>query len=467
MGSYAVAAWLLIEVVVTIKDPLGLPGWSDTLAIVALLMGFPVCAILAWLYDITGKGIERTVDAEPGDETLLRALTSKDKWIVFFSVTAATLLLVTSAYLVLERSTDRFDSLAVLPFDSESLDEDSRYLGNGIRDSVITRLSRLKSLRIKTHASNMRSNETPQSLGRLLGVATVCLGRIEQRGGSLEINAELIDVDDGSIIWREKYTSHASSLIEIENQLSSEVARQLGVQLSEDEKAAVARAPTNNPAAHKLYLQGRYFWNRRTKEGFAASIDYFERALALDPSYALAYAGLADTYLMMFGWGMDKPENVVQRVIDAADHAIQFDSTLAEPHAVLGYLKTVYDRDWDGARAEFLRAIELNSNYSTAHHWYAFLLMTQGDMRSAIEEIVLARDLEPLSPIINAEVGYFYIFNGEYEQALESLQTASLLDPNYSLTLSHLARAYALLDRREEVQDLEELEAGEEELPQL
>jgi TolB-like protein/Flp pilus assembly protein TadD len=450
VGSYAVVAWLLIEIVVTIEDPLGLPDWSDTLAIVALLMGFPVCAVLAWVYDFTGTGFERTAEAGAGDQAVAGGLSGADKRSITLSIAAALLLLATSAYLVIGRSPEQFDSLAVVAFDSAGIESDLQYLGNGIRDGLITRLSRLRALRIKPGSVGPGDRGDPRSLGRLLGVAVVCMGRISQRGNSLEFVADLIDTHDGSIIWRGEYSSQASSLVEIENQLSSEISRQLGLQLSEEDEAAVARAPTSNPAAHKLYLQGRYFWNRRTREGFAASIDFFKRALALDPNYALAHAGLADTYLMMLGWGMERPEVVAPSVMDAARRAIQLDSSLAEPHAVLGYLKTIYSRDWQGARAEFLQAIELNGNYSSAHHWYAFLLMTEGDMRSAIEEILLARELEPLSPIINAEVGYFHLFGGEPEKALEALHAATLLDPNYVSTLHYLARAYAMAGRGEE-----------------
>jgi len=440
VGSYAVVAWVLIEIAVTVEEPLGLPGWTDTLAIVTLLMGFPVCAALAWVYDFTTKGIERTADAEPGDEALAGALTAADKRTIALSVAAAVLLLATSAHLVIGRAPGHYESLGVISFDSGGVDSDLLYLGDGIRDGLITRLTRVQALRIKSGSGDtLQKNGDPQSLGRLLGVEALGHGRIEQRGSSLQIVAELVDTDDGSIIWRSQYSTEVSSLVEIENLLALEVARELGLKLSADEEAALARAPTSNPAAHRLYLQGRYFWNRRTGEGFAASIDFYQRALALDPNYALAYAGLADTYLMMLAWGLDQPENFAHKIVDAAERAVRLDPSLAEPHAVLGYLNTIYSRDWDVARSEFLRAIELNSNYSSAHHWYAFFLMT-----------VLARELEPLSPIINSEVGYFHLFTGEYENALEALQAATLLDPNYVWTLNHLARAYALMGRRDE-----------------
>jgi TolB-like protein/Tfp pilus assembly protein PilF len=462
LASYAVVAWLLIQIVVTVADPLGLPAWSKTLVIVALAIGFPVCAALAWVYDITAHGVERTAAAAAGSAHDA-APAKLDRWWLTIAAAAIVLVVLTGSYLVIEKPAPAFDRLAILPFENRAADDATRYLGDGIRDSLVTRISRIAALKLVSTDATGQTNA--RELGRLLGVAAIVLGSVAQRGDTLEIVARLLDTRDGSILWQEEYSSEASSLLTIERTIATEVAHRLRLPLSADETAAIARMPTSNPAAHRLYLQGRYFWNRRTAEGFAASIDYYDRAIALDPTYALAYAGLANTYLMILAWGIQPPAAVAQKVVDAAEEAIRLDPTLAEPHATLGYLKTIYDRDWNGAQAHFLRAIELNNNYSSAHHWYAFLLWTKGEVRAAVEEIELARESEPLSPVINAEVPTFYLAAGEYERALEELKRALLLDPNYPPTLAYLGRAYALLGRRaegvEEMRRWRELASGD------
>jgi eukaryotic-like serine/threonine-protein kinase len=445
VASYAVVAWLLIQVVVSVEGPLDLPPWSDTFVIVASIIGFPVCALLAWFYDFTRRGIERTADADAGQVEPLR---QGDRWTIGLAGAAATLLVATSAYFLIGRPGPVLDTIALSPFALVDVDANTAYLGDGLRDSLVTRLSRLKTLRIKTIASTDAEIDAA-ALGRRLDAEAVCSGRVLQRGDSIEIIVELVDADDGAILWREEYSTTGTSLLAIEADISEEIARRLGLELGPDAVSTLRRAPTSNPAAHRLYQQGRYFWNRRTLDGLEASIDYYNRAIALDPNYALAYAGLADSYLMLLGWGLRPPNEVSDLVVQSARRAIQRDSSLAQPHAALGYLKTIHELDWEGARAEFLQAIALDGNYSSAHHWYAFLLMTEGNMTAALEEINLARELEPLSPIINAEVGYFYIFDRQYERAISELEAASLLDPNYPSTVSYLTRAYALLGRRD------------------
>ena len=446
VGSYAVIAWLLIQVIVSVEAPLGLPDWSDTVVILALILGFPVCAVLAWLYDFSTKGIERT---EAVDDPSSLELKPADRWVIAGSILAAALLLGTSIYLVIGNLREETQTLAVLPFISSSEDNEIQYLGDGIRDSLVTRLSRLKNLRIKS--ANLDSiGQDVSRLGVLLGVDVLCRGRIVEHGNAFEIVAELLKTSDNTIIWREQFSSQAMNLLDIESKVSGAIAKQMGFEVTEKDEEELSRASTANPAAHQLYLQGRYFWNRRTAAGFETSIGFYEDALKLDPNFALAHAGLAQTYLMILGWGIQKPDTVAQQIVDSAERSISLDPTLAEPHAALGYFKTLYERDWDGARESFLRAIELNNNYSSAHHWYAFLLMTEGNMRAAIEEIRLARELEPLSPIINSEVGYFHLFANEFEQARDALVEAQRLDPNYLTTLVNLTRTHALLGSEEE-----------------
>jgi serine/threonine-protein kinase len=448
VASYAVIAWLLIQIIVSVEAPLGLPAWSDTLVIVGLIIGFPVCAVLAWIYDFTDRGIERTAEmvAPPGSRRA--TLTRADIWTLVAASTATLLLLGTGVYFLTTNVTRSVETLAILPFELDMVGPESTYLGEGLRDSLILRMSRLNDLRIRTTSAHDTATADPQALSGVLGADAIAQGTITQRGNAIDIAAELISAD-GAILWRDEYSTEATSLLSIESAICIELANRLGRELSAAEALALAREPTSNSAAHRLYQQGRYFWNRRTTQAFLQSIDFYNRAIALDPNFALAYAGLADTYLMLLGWGIQPPAEVAESVVMAAEQAIRLDPTLAHPHAALGYFKTLYERDWNGAREEFLTAITLDNNYSSAHHWYAFLLMTEGNMTAAIEEILLAREAEPLSPIINAEVGYFLNFDRQYERAIAELESAVLLDPNYPSTVIYLGRAHALLGQTE------------------
>ncbi len=217
-------------------------------------------------------------------------------------------------------------------------------------------------------------------------------------------------------------------------------------------------AATTDAAALRLYLQGRYYWNRRTEENLRKSADSFQQAIDRDPNYALAWAGLADAYLMLGAWSVVQPKDAYPRAKAAAERAIVLDESLAEPHATLGYLKTIHEWDWPGADREFKRAIQLQPAYSTAHHWYAYYFLTVGDSARALAEIERAREVDPLSQVINAEVGYFYLTVRDYPRALEEIRKTIDLDPASPRTRLRLAEVYALLGRtREAVVELRAL----------
>jgi serine/threonine-protein kinase len=452
-AAYAAVAWLLAQVADTVLPAFELPSGILQTFLIVIALGFPVTLVLAWIYELTPKGLRRTDDLPEADKIVPLSGRGLD-FTIIGCMSVAIIFLVLDNY-VWNRPDGEIDaSIAILPFttqfDDVSGNSDALYLGEGIADSLIMRLSRIPTLKVKSRAAISNSDEDVQSLGILLGVDAICMGRVIQRGDALEITAELINIEDGSILWSEQYHRQTSSLLTIEGDISSKIASGLKLKLSVEEEEALARTPTSNPAAHRLFIQGRYFWNRRSEESLRASADFYQRALSLDPNYAIAWSGLADSYLMLIGWGIEPLAEYAPRLVEAAERAIELDPTLAEPHATLAYFKTLYEWDWEGARREFLLAIELNRNYSTAHHWYAFYLMTIGDGPASIEEIMLAREFEPLSPIINAEVGYFYLFNRQYAQALEELEKATLLDPAYHSTLSYLMRAYALLGQHDQ-----------------
>jgi serine/threonine-protein kinase len=444
-AAYAAAAWLLAQIVETVFPVFDLPGSILRAVFIVLGLGFPVTLVLAWVYDLTPEGIQRTDDIP--ESARGRRLTGRGlDFTIIGCLSIAVLFLIVDRHFSEPEAGESVPSIAVLQFDFEQIADDPEmaYLGDGITDSLIMRLSRIPGLKVKSRSLIDDSNEDVQSIGRLLGVDALCMGRMTQRGDALEIIVELVDVLDGTVMWTNRLQHNVANLISIESEVSAEIAQALKVELSADEEEALARSPTDNPAAYRLYLQGRYFWNQRGEQGLRRSADFYRRAVDLDPDYALAWSGLGDAYLMLYGWGFEPPREIAPLVLAAVNRAIELDPTLAEPHATLGYFKTIFEWDWDGAREAFLTAIQLNDNYSTAHHWYAFFLSTIGDSNGAVEQILKARDSEPLSPVINTEVSLFYIYDGQYAQAIEELRAAEAFSADYPLLQNSLMRAYAL-----------------------
>lgn len=450
-AAYAAAAWLVAQIAETVFPVFDLPAGLLRAVFIMLGLGFPVTLILAWIYDLTPEGIRRTDDLPAGAPRISGQ---------GLNVVIIACLSVTVLFLVLDRfvwnppAVEIFSTIAVLPFEVEQGDPETSYLGRGIADSVVMRLSRLPQLKVKSRSIKGKGEDDIQALGARLGVQAVCIGRLVRRDDVLEIVVELIDVVDGSILWTNRLRRKISTIISLESEVSAEIASALSIELSDEDTAALAAKPTDNPEAYRLYLQGRHMWNQRSVEGLRSSASFYRQAVDLDPGYALAWSGLADSYLMLYAWGMEAPGDVAPLALASAQQATKLDPTLAEPWATIGYYNTLFERDWEGAETAFLKSIELNANYSTAHHWYAFYLSTIGESAEAIEEILIARESEPLSPIINAEVGMFLDYDGQYERSIEELKRVSLWNPEFHSLLMGLSRAYALSGEHEMASDL-------------
>ncbi len=440
-AAYAAIAWLLAQVADTFLPAFGLPPAYLRSFFVLLGLGFPVAVVLAWIYDITPEGIERTDDST--DAPPARRFTGRKlDFVIIACLTVALLFLALDRY----RPGDTLQavnirSIAVLPFDVTSGDLELVQFGVGIADSLILRLSRIPELKVKSRAALTAASENVIELGEALGVDAICRGRVVRRGQILEISAELVDVSDGTVIWNQRFRPQSSNLVSVDADITGAIANRLDLELAPGDRLAT----TADPEAHKLYLQGRYFWNRRTELGLRQSAERFQQAVALDPDYALAWSGLADSYFMLFAWGFESPDDAARRVMAAAERAVDLDPTLAAPLATIAYFKTIYERDWAGAREYFDRAIVLNSNYSTAHHWQAFFLSTMGEHAAALAAILRARDFEPLSPVINSEVALFHLYAGQPEEALAEVDAAERLDSDFAGFDGMRMRAYGIM----------------------
>jgi tetratricopeptide (TPR) repeat protein len=288
----------------------------------------------------------------------------------------------------------------------------------------------------------------PQEVGRALKVRAVLTGQLLQRDNRLLIKVELVDVKDGAQLWGEHYNRELSDILAVEKAIAQEIADKLRLRLTGEQKRRLGRQRTANAEAYRCYLEGRHHWNKRTAEGLKKCVKLFEQAMDIDPTYAPAYAGVADAYLNLGGWGHVAFQDAYPRARAAATRALTLDETLAEAHVSLAMVRKEYDWDWPGAGRAYERALELNPNYAVAHQWYGEYLAAVGRHREAIAALQRAIDLDPLSLIIQATLGrHGYYFARQYDQAIAQLQKTLDMDDTFWVARLWLGWTYANVGR--------------------
>ena len=353
-----------------------------------------------------------------------------------------------NAYLRSRDATVTIASIAVLPFQNVGGNADTEYLSDGLTESLINNLSQLRNLNVKSRSSVIRyqnKDVEPQLVGKELDVQAVLLGRMSQRGDDLTLNLELVETRTGNQIWGEQYNRKLSDLVAVQSEITRDVLEKLRQRLTSTEQQRVTKSYTANAEAYQLYLQGRFYWNKRTAESYQKAIDYFRQAIGKDPNYALAYTGLADCYSFLSSQGIRSPQDVFPLAKDAATRAIEIDNSLSEAHTSLAYVKLYYDWDWAGAEREYKRAIELNPNYATPHHGYAYLLISSGRTEEAIAEIKKAEAIDPLSVLFQTDHGEYYYFTRRPDEAIAQLQKAIDMDPSF--VRAHFLMGRALIQK--------------------
>jgi serine/threonine-protein kinase len=372
----------------------------------------------------------------------------RHKIAALLAVVALVLAIVGLAAYFRARNTEvAIDSIAVLPLENRSAEADTDYLSDGLAESLIYRLSQLPNLKVSPTSSVFRykgKEIDPVKVGQELGVSAVLSGRIVQRGDNLTISAELIDVRHNKLLWGEQYERKMSDLLATQREIAREIVEKLKLKISGEEKG-LAKHYTENNEAYQLYLRGRFYWNKRTQEGMQKSLEYFQQAIERDPSFALAYSGLADAYDLLGAsdaTGDMSPNEAMPKAKAAALKALEIDDTLAEPHVSLAHVKYYYDRDWAVAEREYKRAIELNPNYPIAHSWYAVYLMSAGRFDEALAQIRRAQELDPLSLPTNMALGWVLLNARQYDQGVEQLRKTLEMDPNFILAHHRLGLIY-------------------------
>jgi serine/threonine-protein kinase len=358
----------------------------------------------------------------------------------------AVLAVVVAAYFYLWRPNNQtIDSIAVLPFVNTDGDPNVEYLSDGITESLIDSVSQLPNVSVIARSSVFRykGRETdPQAVGRELGVKAVLTGRIIQRGDRLMISAELVDVENNHRVWGGQYDRMLADILAVQSDISRDISDQLRVRLTGDQQKRVTRHFTENTEAYQSYLKGRFYWNKRTGDDLKRAIDYFNQAIVKDPRYALAYAGLADCYVVIPNYSDVPAQEAYLKAKAAALKALEIDDSLAEAHTSLAGINSDYEWDFKGCERELKRALALNPNYATAHHWYAQYLSTMARHQEALAEIKRAQELDPLSLIINAVVGDTYLKARLYDQAIEQLNKTIEMDKNFVSAHRYLANAF-------------------------
>src|SRR5215216_3424519 len=368
----------------------------------------------------------------------------RKRWLAYGAGVLALLVIVAGAIFFLS-SSPAINSVAILPFVNDSKDPNADYNDNGITESIINSLSQLPNLKVMSRNAAFRfkgPNLDPVEAGRNLNVGAVLTGRLVKLDDRFVIKTELIKVADGSQLWGAEYNSSLADIFSVQDEVSKKISQSLRLRLSGEDEEKLAKRYTKDAEAYELYLKGRYFWNRRNEEGFRNGIDYFKRAEEKDPTFALAFSGLADSYALLCDIGAVRPVDEMPKAKAAAQKAVDADPTLAEAYTSRAFVRLAYDWDWLGAQSDFQQALKLNPKYPTAHQWYASYLMQMGKFSLAKDEIEEAHKLDPLSPIISANTGLYSYYEHNYDDAIAKYKVTLQSDPDFWVARHYLALAY-------------------------
>jgi TolB-like protein/Tfp pilus assembly protein PilF len=349
--------------------------------------------------------------------------------------------------------TEAIDSIAVLPLRNEVGDPEMEYLSDGITECIINTLSRLPGVRVMARASVFRYNGReidPRSIGHELNVHAVVVGRVQQRGDSLGISIEAVDVSNGWQLWGEQFYRKPADLLVLQEEISRDISDKLRPRLSQEQRNVVMRQYTQNAEAYREYLKGRYCLNKMTEDSLWRGIAHFEQAIQIESGYAPAYTGLADCYGLFGFFSLLPPKEVMPKAREAAERALEIDDRLAEAHASFAGVLKSYDWHWKAAEREYRCALELNPSFATGHHMFADFLSAMGRPQEAIREIHRALELDPLSLVISNEVGWNLYVAGRYEEALENCLKTFEMEPGFSAVHHTLGLVLLQLGRFEE-----------------
>src|SRR5512132_707966 len=437
--AYAVVGWLVMQIAATVVPALHLSDAITSAVVLLVILGFPIALVIAWAFELTPEGLKRTEFAHELPKKSARSRA----WIYVVIIAAA----ISVGVFFLGRNTSSKQSegaqlpaksIAVLPFDNQNRDPDTDYLSDGIPESIINSLSQLPQLRVMARStvfSYKGKDVDPRKVGHDLGVGAVLMGRLIQQGDNLAIRTELVNVADGTELWGQQYNRKLADVFAVQEEIAREISEKLHLKLSGAERQQLAKRPTDNLKAFQYYMQGQSSAQRRTREDLLTAIRYYERAIGEDPNYALAYAGLADAYANLGAYGYIAPIDGAHKTEKAAREAVTLDENLAEAHAALALANIAFaPSNFQLGDRELRRAIERSPSLALAHSYLGFSLARQGRLDESLEEMLKARKLDPLSPIIARQAAMPCHLKRDYPKALELLRQANELGPPFTTT---------------------------------
>ncbi|HKP46289.1 MAG TPA: tetratricopeptide repeat protein [Pyrinomonadaceae bacterium] len=351
------------------------------------------------------------------------------------------------SYLKYGRSDKQINSIAVMPFINESGNQDVEYLSDGMTETLISSLSQIPNLSVKARSTVFfykGKETTPKKIGEDLGVQAVLLGRVAERGDDLRLSLELVNTETQNVLWSDTYNRKPSELVSLQSEVVRDVSSKLKAKLSGVDAAKVGKTYTDNAEAYQLYLKGKYFWNKRTGESLKQAAQLYRQAIDKDPNYALAYSGLAETYVLFSSYDVSPANDSMPQAKAAALRALEIDDSLAEAHTALAFYLSNYEWDRVNSEKEYRRAIELKPNYSTAHHWFAADLSNVRRFDDSLAEFRRAEELDPLSPIIGTNLGDTLVYAHRYDEAIAQYKRTLLRNPDFAYAHRALGWAYGL-----------------------
>src|SRR5213595_141909 len=393
--AYIVAGWALSQGIAQVFPVFDVPNWLIRLIVLLIIIGLPIALVLAWMFELTPEGIKRTATAEAMPDA-----TRKKKYLWIYVVLIGAVISIglfflgrytatnTASAARTEAATVPSKSIAVLPFDNLSRDPDNAFFAEGIQDEILTRLAKVADLKVISRTSTQHFKSAPEDLrdiAKKLGVMNILEGSVQKAADQVRVNVQLINALTDAHLWADTYDRKLTDIFAVESEIAKTIAETLQAKITGSEQNSIAKTPTVNPEAYELYLKGRFFWNKRSGVDLRKAIEFFNQAIGKDPNYALAYAGLADSYLLLPNYGGAATADVVPPARAAVTKALELDDSLAEAHASLGLLDTL-DLDLERALSELERAVQLKPNYATAHHWLALADMTLARFDPAIGE---------------------------------------------------------------------------------
>ena len=443
--AYVAAAFALLQGIDIVAQQFGWPEGVRRGITLALVVGFFVTLVLAWYHG--ERGAQRVTGTELIIIGLVLALGGGFLWrfAAARSPDSKTATMPNES-----RSKINAKSIAVLPFDNLSRDPDNAYFCEGVQDEILTRLAKVADLKVISRTSTQRfksAPDNPQEIAKQLGVAHILEGSVQRASDQVRVNVQLINALTDAHLWAETFDRHLIDMFAVESEIAKTIADTLQAKLTGSEKDAMSKKPTANPEAYELYLKGRFFWNKRTSVDLPKSVEFYNQAIAKDPNYALAYAGLADCYVLYPDYGVGAPAESYAKAKEMAMKALSLEPTLGSPHAALGMIYTNFDRDFSKAIAEFDRAIELDPNYATARQWKNTALVALGEFDRAFAESQKAISLDPLSLIVNADLAFNYIYAHRFDDALAQSRKTLEIDPNFHVVRGYLGESLQLKGR--------------------